>query len=137
MKAHIVESELKPTELEFNKKVYEVDVSLSVMKKIENLDEDDVESVAYVSKMIAWLVNDAIERENILSGTHEKTIPLEVFEHLIGASNLDYYKGIINKLMGIYGDEEIPELDDDGNETVVTDEMIEEYGEPVKNAKTE
>nr|DAP20127.1 MAG TPA: hypothetical protein [Caudoviricetes sp.] len=136
MNAHIIESELQTTKLEFNGKVYEVEASLSVLRKIQNLDEntDEFDSV---QKIIAWLVNDAIARDNLLNGTHDKLIPLEYFDLLIGRSNLSYYEEVVNKVIDSGSVEETPELDDDGNETVVTDEMIEEFGEPIKNAKTE
>lgn len=136
MNAHFVESELQTTKLEFNGKTYEVEASLSVLRKIQNLDEntDEFDSV---QKIIAWLVNDAIARDNLLNGTHDKLIPLEYFDLLIGRSNLSYYEEVVNKVVNSGSVEETPELDDDGNETVVTDEMIEEFGEPTKNAKTE
>lgn len=136
MNAHLVESELQTTKLEFNGKVYEVEASLSVLRKVQNLDEntDDFDSV---QKIIAWLVNDAIARDNLLNGTHDKPIPLEYFDLLIGRSNLSYYEEVVNNVMNSGSVEGTPELDDDGNETVVTDEMIEEFGEPTKNAKTE
>lgn len=136
MNAHLVESELQTTKLEFNGKTYEVEASLSVLRKIQNLDEntDEFDSV---QKIIAWLVNDAIARGNLLNGTHDKLIPLEYFDLLIGRSNLSYYEEVVNKVIDSGSVEETPELDDDGNETVVTDEMIEEFGEPTKNAKTE
>lgn len=136
MNAHLVESELQTTKLEFIGKTYEVEASLSVLRKIQNLDEntDEFDSV---QKIIAWLVNDAIARGNLLNGTHDKLIPLEYFDLLIGRSNLSYYEEVVNKVVNSGNVEETPELDDDGNETVVTDEMIEEFGEPTKNVKTE
>lgn len=136
MNAHIVESELQTTKLEFNGKIYEVEASLSVLKKIQNLGED-IDGIDFVQKIIAWLVNDAIARDNLLNGTHDKLIPLEYFDLLIGHSNLSYYEKVANKVIKTGSTEESPELDDDGNETVVTDEMIAEFGEPTKNVKTE
>ena len=50
---------------------------------------------------------------------------------------MSYYEEVVNNVMNSGSVEGTPELDDDGNETVVTDEMIEEFGEPTKNAKTE
>lgn len=136
MNAHIIESELQTTKLEFNGKIYEVEASLSVLRKIQSLGEDFNE-IDSVQKIIAWLVNDAISRDNLLNGTHDKMIPLEYFDLLIGQSNLKYYEGVVKKIIGNGDVEEAPELDDDGNETIVTDEMIEEFGEPTKNVKTE
>ena len=92
-----------------------------------------------VKKIISWLVNDAIARNNLKNGTHEKVIPLEYFGLLIGKSNLEYYSEAMKDVLEISAESSSPELDDEGNEIVVTDEMVEEFGElpETKNLKTE
>lgn len=139
MKAHITDSELKTVELEFDGKIYNVAASLDVIEKVENLSEKELESVTGTKKIISWLVNDAIARNNLKNGTHEKAIPLEYFGLLIGKSNLEYYSEAMKDVLGISAESSSPELDDEGNEIVVTDEMVEEFGElpETKNLKTE
>ena len=139
MKAHMTDSELKTVELEFDGKRYNVAASLDVIEKVENLPEKELDSVTGTKKIISWLVNDAIARKNLKNGTHEKTIPLEYFGLLIGKSNLEYYAEAMEKVLGISAESSSPELDDEGNEIVVTDEMVEEFGElpETKNLKTE
>lgn len=139
MKAHITDSELKTVELEFDGKKYNVAASLDVIEKVENLSEKELESVTGTKKIISWLVNDAIARNNLKNGTHEKAIPLEYFGLLIGKSNLEYYSEAMKEVLGVSAESSSPELDDEGNEIVVTDEMVEEFGElpETKNLKTE
>lgn len=139
MKAHITDSELKTVELEFDGKKYNVAASLDVIEKVENLSEKELESVTGTKKIISWLVNDAIARNNLKNGTHEKAIPLEYFGLLIGKSNLEYYSEAMKEVLGVSAESSSPELDDEGNEIVVTDEMVEEFGElsEAKNLKTE
>ena len=139
MKAHITDSELKTVELEFDGKIYNVAASLDVIEKVENLSEKEFESVTGTKKIISWLVNDAIARNNLKNGTHEKAIPLEYFGLLIGKSNLEYYSEAMKEVLGVSAESSSPELDDEGNEIVVTDEMVEEFGElpEAKNLKTE
>lgn len=139
MKAHITDSELKTVELEFDGKKYNVVASLDVIEKVENLSEKELESVTGTKKIISWLVNDAIARNNLKNGTHEKAIPLEYFGLLIGKSNLEYYSEAMKEVLGVSAESSSPELDDEGNEIVVTDEMVEEFGElpEAKNLKTE
>lgn len=139
MKAHITDSELKTVELEFDGKKYNVAASLDVIEKVENLSEKELESVTGTKKIISWLVNDAIARNNLKNGTHEKAIPLEYFGLLIGRSNLEYYSEAMKEVLGVSAESSSPELDDEGNEIVVTDEMVEEFGElpEAKNLKTE
>lgn len=139
MKAHITDSELKTVELEFDGKKYNVAASLDVIEKVENLSEKELESVTGTKKIISWLVNDAIARNNLKNGTHEKAIPLEYFGLLIGKSNLEYYSEAMKEVLGVSAESSSPELDDEGNEIVVTDEMVEEFGElpEAKNSKTE
>lgn len=139
MKAHITDSELKTVELEFDGKIYNVAASLDVIEKVENLSEKELESVTGTKKIISWLVNDAIARNNLKNGTHEKAIPLEYFGLLIGKSNLEYYSEAMKEVLGVSAESSSPELDDEGNEIVVTDEMVEEFGElpEAKNLKTE
>ena len=139
MKAHITDSELKTVELEFDGKIYNVAASLDVLDKVEELPDEESDSVTNVKKIISWLVNDAIARNNLKNGTHEKTIPLEYFGLLIGKSNLEYYSEAMKEVLGLSAENNSPELDDEGNEIVVTDEMVEEFGElpETKNSKTE
>lgn len=139
MKAHITDSELKTVELEFDGKIYNVAASLDVIEKVENLSEKELDSVTGTKKIISWLVNDAIARKNLKNGEHEKAIPLEYFGLLIGKSNLEYYSEAMKEVLGFSADGSSPELDDDGNEIVVTDEMVEEFGElpETKNLKAE
>lgn len=139
MKAHITNSELKTVELEFDGKIYNVAASLDVLDKVERLPDEEANSVTNVKKIISWLVNDAIARNNLKNGTHEKVIPLEYFGLLIGKSNLEYYSEAMKDVLGISAESSSPELDDEGNEIVVTDEMVEEFGEllETKNLKTE
>ena len=139
MKAHITDSELKTVELEFDGKIYNVAASLDVIEKVENLSEKELDSVTGTKKIISWLVNDAIARKNLKNGEHEKAIPLEYFGLLIGKSNLEYYSEAMKEILGFSADGSSPELDDDGNEIVVTDEMVEEFGElpETKNLKAE
>ena len=139
MKAHITDSELKTVELEFDGKIYNVAASLDVLDKVEKLPDEESDSVTNVKKIISWLVNDAIARNNLKNGTHEKTIPLEYFGLLIGKSNLEYYSEAMKEVLGLSAENNSPELDDEGNEIVVTDEMVEEFGElpETKNSKTE
>lgn len=139
MKAHITDSELKTVELEFDGKIYNVAASLDVLDKVEKLSDEESDSVTNVKKIISWLVNDAIARNNLKNGTHEKTIPLEYFGLLIGKSNLEYYSEAMKEVLGLSTENNSPELDDEGNEIVVTDEMVEEFGElpETKNSKTE
>lgn len=139
MKAHITDSELKTVELEFDGKIYNVAASLDVIEKVENLSEKELDSVTGTKKIISWLVNDAIARKNLKNGEHEKAIPLEYFGLLIGKSNLEYYSEAMKEVLGFSADGSSPELDDEGNEIVVTDEMVEEFGElpETKNLKTE
>lgn len=139
MKAHITDAELKTVELEFDGKIYNVAASLDVIEKVENLSEKELDSVTGTKKIISWLVNDAIARKNLKNGEHEKAIPLEYFGLLIGKSNLEYYSEAMKEVLGFSADGSSPELDDEGNEIVVTDEMIEEFGElpETKNSKAE
>lgn len=139
MKAHITDAELKTVELEFDGKIYNVAASLDVIEKVENLSEKELDSVTGTKKIISWLVNDAIARKNLKNGEHEKAIPLEYFGLLIGKSNLEYYSEAMKEVLGFSADGSSPELDDEGNEIVVTDEMVEEFGElpETKNSKAE
>lgn len=139
MKAHITNSELKTVELEFDGKIYNVAASLDVLDKVERLSDEEANDVTNAKKIISWLVNDAIARNNLKNGTHEKAIPLEYFGLLIGKSNLEYYSEAMKEVLGVSAESSSPELDDEGNEIVVTDEMVEEFGElpETKNLKTE
>lgn len=139
MKAHITDAELKTVELEFDGKTYNVAASLDVIEKVENLSEKELESVIGTKKIISWLINDAIARKNLKNGEHEKAIPLEHFGLLIGKGNLEYYSEAMKEVLGLSAENSSPELDDEGNEIVVTDEMVEEFGElpETKNLKTE
>ena len=139
MKAHITDAELKTVELEFDGKIYNIAASLDVIEKVENLSEKELDSVTGTKKIISWLVNDAIARKNLKNGEHEKAIPLEYFGLLIGKSNLEYYSEAMKEVLGFSADGSSPELDDEGNEIVVTDEMVEEFGElpETKNSKAE
>lgn len=139
MKAHITDAGLKTVELEFDGKIYNVAASLDVIEKVENLSEKELDSVTGTKKIISWLVNDAIARKNLKNGEHEKAIPLEYFGLLIGKSNLEYYSEAMKEVLGFSADGSSPELDDEGNEIVVTDEMVEEFGElpETKNSKAE
>ena len=113
--------------------------SLDVLDKVERLSDEEANEVTNAKKIISWLVNDAIARNNLKNGTHEKAIPLEYFGLLIGKSNLEYYSEAMKEVLGLSADGSSPELDDEGNEIVVTDEMVEEFGElpETKNLKTE
>lgn len=139
MKAHVTDAELKTVELEFDGKTYNVAASLDVIEKVENLSEKELESVIGTKKIISWLINDAIARKNLKNGEHEKAIPLEHFGLLIGKGNLDYYSEAMKEVLGLSAENSLPELDDEGNEIVVTEEMVEEFGElpEAKNSKTE
>lgn len=140
MNAHINESELTTTELEFDGKFYSVAASLDVLDKIENLPEEEFDSLKSIKKMIAWLVNDAIARNNLKNGEHEKAIPIEYFGLLIGKDNIRYYSEIVKRVLAVSPENEQPELDEEGNEMIVTEEMTEEFGklpEKPKNEKTE
>ena len=140
MDAHICNNhELQTTELIFNGKTYNVEATLSVLDKINNL-KDDLSEITTVAKIILWLINDAIERENMMTGGHEKAVTIDQVNHLIGKSNMEYYRNIISEVMGVGGDNEPTEFDEDGNEVIVPDEVIEEYGdlpETVKNTEAE
>ena len=140
MDAHICnDHELQTTELIFNGKTYNVEATLSVLDKINNL-KDDLSEITTVAKVILWLINDAVERENMMTGNHEKAVTLDQINHLIGKSNIEYYKNIIAEVLGVGDDAKPAEYDEDGNEVVVPDEILEEYGdlpEAVKNTETE
>lgn len=138
MKSHISTAALITTELEFNNQIYNVAASLSVLDKIERLD-DSVTEIMSVKKIIKWLINDAVERDNMLLGTQQKPVTDETISLLVGKSNLPYYNNVLTEVLGLNVDSDNSEVDDDGNEVIVTDEMIEEYGEApkAKNVATE
>lgn len=140
MDAHICnDHELQTTELIFNGKTYNVEATLSVLDKINNL-KDDLSEITAVAKVILWLINDAVERENMMTGSHDKAVTIEQINHLIGKSNIEYYKNIIAEVLGVGDDAKPAEYDEDGNEVVVPDEILEEYGdlpEAVKNTEAE
>lgn len=131
MKAHISTAALVTTELEFNEKKYNVAASLSVLDKLERLDES-IGEITSVKKIIKWLINDAVERENILHNSNEKPVTDEMVSLLIGKSNLLYYSDIMRNVLGTDFGNDNSEIDEDGNEVIVTDEMIEEFGETPK-----
>lgn len=135
MDAHIKDTKLSTTELEFDGKTYDVAASLDVLDKVESLPEEELESIKSIKKIIAWLVNDAIARKNLKNGEHEKAIPIEFFGLLIGKSNIGYYSEVIEKVLGIPSEDKSPELDEEGNEIVVTEEMTEEFGELLPKTK--
>lgn len=138
MKAHINTAALLTTELEFCGKIYNVAASLSVLDKIERLD-DSISEMTNVKKILKWLINDAIERDNMLYGSTTKTITDEAISLLVGKSNLPYYSEVLNEVLGWDSNPDITEVDEDGNEVVITDDMIDEFGEApeIKNATAE
>lgn len=129
MDAHIQDTKLSTVELEFDGKIYDVAASLDVLDKVESLPEEEIESIKSIKKIIAWLVNDAIARKNLKNGEYEKAIPTEFFGLLIGKSNIGYYSKVIERVLDISAENESSELDEEGNEIVVTEEMTEEFGE--------
>lgn len=138
MKAHISTAALQTTELEFCGKIYNVAASLSVLDKIERLDDSTSETTS-VKKILKWLINDAIERDNMLYGKTDKAITDEAISLLVGKSNLPYYSEVLNEVLGWDPESDTVEVDEDGNEVIITDDMIDEFGEApeIKNTTAE
>lgn len=133
MKAHIADDvEIRTEELKYRGKVYNVAFSLKVMNKLNKLD-DDTDEVESIPKIITWLINDSIDRDYILTGEKGEKVSEEEVGLLIGSSNLAYYKDVLEKAMRGSIPEQETAKTDDGNEIVLTEEMIEMFGEPEKN----
>ena len=140
MNAHEIgnNARLRTVELELGNKIYNVATDLYVLSKIREIP-DDTDELVMVMKLIKFLCNGAIKRENLENCTKNPLIDEEYVQLYIGLENIDYYKNKLEEC-GIqsFPDEE-PELDDDGDEMVVTDEMRAEFGKTPeeKNVITE
>lgn len=134
MKAHIIEDfETKTRELYLNGKKYDVCCSAKVLKKINKMP-DETEPLDQTINLVTWLINDSIERNCLPDKPSEADLVTEDYvEYFINSTNLAAYRNLAYEC--IYGSlpDEDPEEQDN---SVITDEMREMFGEPEENPTT-
>lgn len=140
MKAHEIgnNARLETTELELNGKKYNVAFDLYVLSKVQALP-DELDELVSIAKTVKYLCNGAIKRRNKEECTKEPLLDDDDVLLYVGKSNMDYFVDVIVECRGDAEPVEPPETDEDGNVTVITDEMREEFGDAPseKNAETE
>ncbi len=159
MKAHIRydDIKLKTVPMMFDNRTYNIALTLNVIERIQDkfgsledaMDKLTDMSVPVIKELIYMFINDAIERDDFTPKLSENEVFLDIsatrIGQCIGFNNLSYYSDCILQSMGysMPESEDEPALDDEGNETIVTDEMIEALAdmpddpEPTKNLKAE
>ncbi|MBP3446260.1 MAG: hypothetical protein J6K64_03185 [Clostridia bacterium] len=159
MKAHIRYDDIKiktvPTM--FDNRTYNIALTLNVIEKIQDkfgslekaMNKMTDMSVPVIKELIYMFIKDAIERDDFTPKLSEDNDSIDIsttkIGQCIGLTNLSYYSDCILQSMGesLPESEDEPLLDDEGNETIVTDEMIEALAdmpddpEPTKNLKAE
>lgn len=130
MKSIIVQNEveIKTVEFQFNGKTYNAAASLSVLSKLDKIP-DDVSELDEFIKIITILINDSIDRDRIVKGEKGRRVTEEEVALFITQEMAPYYSGIIAETLGASFSAPEAEKDEDGEETVVTDEMLEAYGD--------
>lgn len=136
MKAHIIydDVKLKTCPMVLGDNTFNVSFTLNAIDEIQqkygSLDdalEKMDESISVLKEMLHILIMDAIEREDYFPDIIDTCmITTRYIGSKIGTSNISYYNDCILQAMGqsLPDTEEEPVLDDEGNETVVTQEML-------------
>lgn len=141
MKAHILydDVKLKTCPMMLGEHTFNVSFTLNAIEDIQHkygsLDdalEKMEESISVLKDMLQILIMDAIEREDYFPEiTDICKITTGYIGSKIGVSNISYYNDCIIQAMGQSLPETVeePVLDDEGNETVVTQEMLDAIAE--------
>ena len=159
MKAHIRydDIKLKTVPMMFDNRTYNIALTLNVIERIQDkfgsldkaMDKMSDMSIPVIKELIYMFINDALERDDFTPKLSGDEVGVDISTTKIGQSigltNLSYYSDCILQSMdrSIPESEDEPALDDEGNETIVTDEMIEALAdmpddpEPTKNLKAE
>lgn len=159
MKAHIRydDIKLKTVPMMLDNRTFNISATLNAVEKIQNkfgslddaIDQIGDMAISTIKELILIFIDDAVERGDfepkLAEGETSVGITAQKIGSCIGFSNIQYYsKCLMQAISGSLPETE-PEasVDDEGNETVVTDEMLAALAdmpddpEPSKNSKAE